>query len=107
MTGGSIKKSPANPKVKTATKLEEVPYSFLRILAKGWATPLGSPKPQWCYQVEWAEDASTATKAGATTWEPIQEFQQTQSVMVELFEARLMEAGQKGPPTWNDVAVSF
>jgi hypothetical protein len=89
--------------VESDSEVVTVGSQFLKILAKGWQTPLGFSTPRWCYLVEWEEDEATNTKTGDTTWEPVNIIKKDQGKMVEAFEARMLEESRKGPPTWKDV----
>jgi hypothetical protein len=99
----STQKQPAKVMVESDSEVVTVGSQFLKILAKGWQTPLGISTPRWCYLVEWEEDEATNTKAGDTTWEPVNTIKKDQKKMVEAFETRMLEESRKGPPTWKDV----
>ncbi|KAN0101659.1 hypothetical protein V8E51_012169 [Hyaloscypha variabilis] len=93
--------------VEVADEVAFTGFKLSRIMAKGWQTPAGASKSCWCYAVEWEEHAATNTEAGDTTWEPVSSMKKDQPLMVELFEARMLEESRNGPPTWTDVKAQI
>ncbi|KAE9369345.1 hypothetical protein N431DRAFT_510916 [Stipitochalara longipes BDJ] len=106
-SGRSSQNQPPKFQVKSVAEVAVGGFRLTKILAKGWQTPLAASKSCWCYLVEWEEDATTGTKAGDTTWEPVNSIKKDQGLMVDLFESRMLEESRKGPPTWKDVKVSL
>jgi hypothetical protein len=102
----SAKKSGSSKK----PKIEEPVFNVERILAKGWQPHAGSAgQSEWCYLIQWEEDAKNGVEQGTTSWEPIKFMKDggNRKKLAEAFETRMGKSHRGGPPAWEDLLVGL